>query len=150
MFNEANVQALHGAEFRRCLLELDVDGMRRLWERVSPHLTRTSREETLYSMHLARVKMRTIPAKLRAYSQAWLDEYAKPRVVPAIGLAVGTTNPGRATAALDLRREWEHVVMSAVREGVDLDKEAAEIKLRCVEARKRLDRFRYGVMIPKV
>lgn len=147
MYTEVQVQVLHGREFRRCLMELDVAGMQRLWARVAPHLPQTNAQETLYSMHLARVKMRSLPAKLRAYSQAWLDDFAKPRVVPAVGLAVGTTNPARVTAALDLRREWEHVVMSAVREGVDLDKEASEIKLRCLEARKRLDRWRYGVVI---
>ena len=147
MHTEVQVQVLHGREFRRCLVELDVAGMQKLWARVAPHLPQTNRDETLYSMHLARVKMRNLPAKLRAYSQAWLDDYAKPRVVPAIGLAVGTTNPARATAALDLRREWEHTVMQAVRDGVDLDKDAMEIKQRCLAARKRLDRWRYGVVI---
>jgi hypothetical protein len=150
MFSAADVHALHGREFRRCLLELDVDGLRRLWERVAPHLPQSkSRAEALHAMHLARVNMKTIPEQARAYSQAWLDEHAPSRVVPAVGLIVGATSPARRVSALDLRKEWEHTVMQAVREGVDLDKDAAEIKRRCAEARARLDRFRYGVVIPQ-
>ena len=65
----------HGAEFRRCLLELDADGIMRLWRHVAPHLPQPEdRRVALTGLHLARTHARSIPMKARRYSQRWLNE----------------------------------------------------------------------------
>lgn len=71
---EAEIQIKHGAEFRRCLIEMDIDGMMRLWKHCAPHLADTNRKACEMSMHLARTKMETLPIKLKVYSQNWLNE----------------------------------------------------------------------------
>jgi len=63
---------LHAAEFRRCLIQMDVSGMMKLWAHVAPHLGSQSLEDALISMHIARCEMKRIAPKLRRYSQAWL------------------------------------------------------------------------------
>jgi hypothetical protein len=93
---------LHAAEFRRCLIQLDVAGMMTLWAHVAPHLGSQSLEDALISMHIARCEMKRIDPKLRIYSEVWLLErgYQKiegkwvsgPQpdevVVSAVGIAV--------------------------------------------------------------
>jgi hypothetical protein len=69
-------QALaHAAEFRRCLAELDVRGMMRLWKHVAPHLDQPSNErETLLTLHMARTGAESLPLSMRRYSDSWLRE----------------------------------------------------------------------------
>ena len=70
-----DLQAIrHAKEFRRCLVEIDVDAILRLQAHVSPHLPTLTRQEALYSIHLARTKMNTLPRHLKTYSQRWLNE----------------------------------------------------------------------------
>lgn len=65
----------HAAEFRRCLIELDVRGIMRLWAHVSPHLHQPANErEALYTLHLARSNAQSLPLKARQYSHKWLLE----------------------------------------------------------------------------
>lgn len=64
----------HGAEFRRCLISLDVSGMMKLWKHVAPHLADQGPKEALISMHIARCEMKTLPKKLKDYSRDWLAE----------------------------------------------------------------------------
>ncbi|MCX7349758.1 MAG: hypothetical protein NTZ54_09615 [Alphaproteobacteria bacterium] len=66
--------ALHAAEFRRCLVQMDVDGMMKLWAHVAPHLANQSPNEALVSMHMARCEMKHISPRLKIYSQEWLFE----------------------------------------------------------------------------
>lgn len=124
---------MHGKEFRRCLLELDVDGMRRLWALTAGHLPQPqSAEEALYTMHLARVQMKNISHRARLYSQAWLKEREKKSVVaPAVGTAVGGL-PGskRTQRHVDLAGELQHVVLQSVRAGIDVEADAKEVKIR--------------------
>jgi len=65
---------LHAAEFRRCLIQMDVGGMLKLWAHVAPHLGSQSLEDALISIHIARCEMKSIDPKLRLYSQDWLLE----------------------------------------------------------------------------
>lgn len=72
---EAELKLKHAAEFRRCLVDLDVAGVMALWRHVAPHLGQPSSErEALYTMHLARTKAENVSPRLRAYSQRWLNE----------------------------------------------------------------------------
>lgn len=69
------IKVRHAAEFRRCVLELDISGIRKLWAHVSPHLAQPSNDrEAIYSLHMARANMETAPAVLRQYSDRWMRE----------------------------------------------------------------------------
>jgi hypothetical protein len=63
-----------GAEIRRCLENLDVEGMMRVWKQMAPGLANQGPREALISMHMARCDMQTLPRKLKAYSRDWLAE----------------------------------------------------------------------------
>jgi hypothetical protein len=127
----------HANEFKRCLVELDVDGIRRLWNHVSPHLPQPKNEdEALHTMHLARTKMKGLHPRLLKYSKEWLAERARSTIVTGVGIAVKAPEWRRAHA-LELRHELENVVTSAHREGVDLDKDAAEVSKRMLKAHRK-------------
>jgi hypothetical protein len=64
----------HAAEFRRCLLEMDVEGIMRLWSHVSPHLPQPTPAEAVIQLHIARCETRRFPKKAKDYSFAWLAE----------------------------------------------------------------------------
>ena len=66
--------AQYGPEFRRCLENLDVGGMMKLWAHCAPHLAEQSPRDALISMHIARCEMKTIHRMLKAYSRDWLAE----------------------------------------------------------------------------
>lgn len=69
------IKLKHAAEFRRCLIELDVTGVRKLWAEVSPHLPQPkSIKETLFTLHMARTEAQSVPLGLRQYSHRWLRE----------------------------------------------------------------------------
>lgn len=68
------IQVKYGPEFRRCLVDLDIEGMRRLWKHCAPHLYQMNEAGTLTAMHLARTNMETLPYKDKVYSQNWLNE----------------------------------------------------------------------------
>lgn len=128
----------HAAEFRRCLLELDVAGMRRLWRHVSPELPQpATAEECLHTMHLARLKLTGIPARARRYSEDWLfSNTTRARISHAVGIAVSAP-PHRQAQALEIRHAMSEAVTLAIRDGVDIDKEAPEVRKRMMLARER-------------
>jgi hypothetical protein len=65
----------HAAEFRRCLIELDVVGITRLWAHLAPAPMQSGSEaEALASLHMARTGAQSVPLKLRQYSDRWLRE----------------------------------------------------------------------------
>lgn len=68
------VKSVHSAEFRRCLIELDVDGVMKLWEHIAPHLAIMSRKEALYTLHMARTDAKSVPLHMRQYSTKWLRD----------------------------------------------------------------------------
>jgi len=127
----------HGAEFRRCLLDLDVPAMRRLWRHVHPELPDPgSDDDVLHSMHLARVRARFTNVRERMYSRHWLAERER-RVAAAVGIAVKVPVSRRALGE-DLRHEMQESVLSSHRQGLDLDLEAPEVKRRMMQARARV------------
>lgn len=72
--DEAELKVRHGAEFRRCLIALDVVAMRALWAHVAPHLACSSDKEVLVTLHMARAGAESVPVRLRQYSDRWLRE----------------------------------------------------------------------------
>lgn len=132
----------HNAEFLRCLVEIDVRGIRRLWHHVSPGLPQPANDaDALLAIHLARIQLgEALPAKAMAYSKQWLAERETGRTAYAVGIAVGIHGPKEPRVAdrlLNIRGEMEHAVTSAVQEGVDLAVEATEVKRRMMVAREK-------------
>lgn len=95
----------HAAEFRRCLNESDVAGLRLLWTHCFPHLPQPQTDlQALIVLHRARTEANSSPFKLRAYSHRWLEdnghqsglpdhlkpaaERIYPRIVSAVGIAI--------------------------------------------------------------
>lgn len=73
----------HSDEFRRCLIDLDVQAMRKLWLLLYPHQEQPgSDEEVLTTMHLARTHASSLTLKQRAYSHCWLVERGYPSQLP--------------------------------------------------------------------
>lgn len=72
---DAWMAAKHGAEFRRCLVELDVRGVMRLFNAFAPDGAKVATEkEALYTLHMARALSQAVPLNLRQYSDRWLRE----------------------------------------------------------------------------
>lgn len=127
----------HAAEFRRCLVQLDVTGIRKLHAHVSPHLPQPQNDDdALHTLHLARTKCGTLPANLRRYSQDWLDERERQKVANAVGVAIKAP-PHRMQRALDMRGDMLNAVDVAYRDGVDLAKDAKEVTRRMNVARDK-------------
>ncbi len=130
----------HAAEFRRCLETLDVKGVRRLWQFVSPHLPQPKNDsEALHTIHLARASMATLPLKLKSYSEQWLKERETGVIAHSVGIAVGMhgkKEPRLVDRLLNTRGAMEHAVITAVQDGVDLATESVEIKKRIMTARQ--------------
>jgi hypothetical protein len=71
----------HGAEFRRCLIQLDIPGLMKVWAHVAPHLANSDPRRALISAHMARVEMKKISPALRDYSIKWLADEANIRKI---------------------------------------------------------------------
>lgn len=140
---------VHAAEFRRCLLQLDVAGVIKLWKHVAPHLAGQTPAEALTALHMARVEAKSIPAKLKAYSKAWLAERGyqkfdggwvnglpKPVVTAeAIGIAVKSNDP---RVAQRIQTAMSDAVQNAIAKGITEPPMQREImqKARMKERRK--------------
>lgn len=79
----ATHQDLYAAAVRRCLDELDVNGMRKLHARMYPHLPSPGDNKlVLATMHRARTQRRDMPLRARAYSHTWLLAHGYPSGLP--------------------------------------------------------------------
>lgn len=138
MYRVTDASTTHAAEFRRCLVELDIVGMRRLWNHVSPHLPQPKTDaDVVMTMHAARVQMATLPEDKRAYSEAWLSERGLlDRVVTTVGISVVAPSR-RRKQALAIRHAMSESVLDSYKAGIDLDKDAVEVKRRMMIARDR-------------
>lgn len=134
----ADIGYLHGAEFRRCLLELDVVGIRRLWKHVASHLPQpSSDDEALVMLHMARTAAQSVPERLRAYSKAWLAERERAKVANAVGISIRSPEHRRSQAE-DAKAAMADVVLSAHQAGIDLDVDAAEVSRRMTNVRRKI------------
>jgi hypothetical protein len=122
---------LHAATMRRCLIDLDVPGIRALWSAVSPHLPQPSSDaDALTALHVARTQAESVPFRLRAYSHRWLSERALPsrlpdrlkpsaerlypRVVEGVGISVNSKYP---EVVRGVRGAMEYVVSDCYANG---------------------------------
>jgi len=141
---------MHAAEFRRCLVELDVAAIRRLHAHVAPHLPApASDREALISLHHARTQAAVVPDRLRFYSHRWLldngypsglPDMLKPRAereYPAVAAAVGVSYNARSSILAPIvplvRRSMEAAVLEADADGKLLD--TPHVRQRMKEAR---------------
>jgi hypothetical protein len=142
---------MHEAEFRRCLIELDVSAARRLWRHVAPHLEQQSNNGTLASLHLARTQAASIPHRLRFYSHQWLTERGLPsalpdelrpaaarmypRTVSAVGVSVRSLDGKQTPLAAAVEAAMADAVRDAYAEGKT---DPAFVRARMREARDKL------------
>lgn len=141
----------HNNEFLRCLTTLDVAGIRRLWQHVSPNLPQPkNEEETLTTMHIARTASKAVPAKARLFSHDWLiergfpsqlpDELLPParrqekRVVQAVGISVNSRSPDLQPVAKAIEKAMSDAVADAFDSGRTDDE---FVRARMDEARAR-------------
>lgn len=138
----------HTAELRRCLLEVDVDGIVKLWRHVAPHLPQpTNSFEATAAIHMARVQMESMPLKSRYYSHCWLRDAALPSQLPdalkpsaermfpvgarAVAIAVKNVTP----LALGVRGVMEDAVRETYADGHE--RQPLIVKARMLEMRGR-------------
>jgi hypothetical protein len=129
----------HAAEVRRCLVELDVVGMRRLHAHVWPHYPAPKTDdEALHSMHLARVQMKDIPERCRQYSQAWLFE-RQGMQAKAVGVACKSLSSDkfRLERASNRQQAMVDAVDESIKAGIDIDSEAHEVRRRMMIAKRK-------------
>lgn len=150
---------MHAAEFRRCLDECDVAGIRALWTHVSPHLPQPANEaDALATIHRARTESQSVTFAKRAYSHAWLTERALPsglpdhlrpmaermypRVVDAVGVSVRARSPAFAPIAAAVQASVSDAVAEVYAAGRGSD--IPLVRLRMREARDRTLRSLIG------
>lgn len=133
-------------DFRRCLDEMDVGGMRRLASIVGQR--EMSVEHTTIAMHYARTQAESIAFEKRAWSHAWLSERGfpsglpdelrpradriYPRVVEAVGVAVKPMSEASIPLAKAIERAMSDAVAECYADGV---RDPLIIRARMAEAR---------------
>jgi hypothetical protein len=145
----------HQDNFRRCLIEGDVAGARRLWAHVAPHLPQPKTyAEAEAVLHMTRTTTQSIEFKLRAYSHAWLiernypsrlpddlkpkAERMYPRTVEAVGISVNAGSSALAPAVVGIRGAMENAVLDAFAEGKT---DPGFVNGRMMEARQRAKKY---------
>lgn len=125
---------MHSAEFRRCLEEIDIAGVRRLWAHVSPHLPQPKTDhEALVTIHHARTQANSIRLRLRAWSHRWLldngypsglpdelkpsAERLYPKIVQGVGISVNAKSALMKPITGLIRKSMEDAVSDAFADG---------------------------------
>jgi len=132
---------------RRCLVDLDVPGIRALWKLVSPHLPQMSDDQTLVALHMARTAAESVPFRVRAYSHKWLLERGHksqlpdrlkpraeriyPRVVGAVGISA---NSKHLIVKQSVQGAMERAVLDCYANG---DEDPSIVKPRMMDARAK-------------
>lgn len=154
---------MHSAEFRRCLEQLDVAAIRKLWHHVSPHLPQPKTDaEALVTLHHARTQTESIAIKLRAWSHRWLLDHGYPsglpdhmkasaeriypRVVEGVGISVNFRSPILKPITEQVRGAMEDAVSEAY---ADKRTEPAFVRARMLEARATAMRKLVGLNVSR-
>ena len=136
-------------EIRRCLIELDIEGMVRAWGRMWPGLpVPATRGEVLVALHIARTTAATVPLRLRAYSHRWLIDQGYPSQLPdhlksraerlypkvekSVGISVNSKYPVVKHA---IQTAMEQAVLEAYADGHSDEPE--KVRQRMLEARQK-------------
>jgi hypothetical protein len=139
-------------EIRRCLIDLDIDGIVRVWGQVQPGFpVPSTRQEVLVTLHLARTAAITVPFRLRAYSHRWLTDNGYPSQLPdrlkpraeriyprtesAVGIAVKSKYPVVKHA---IQTAMQQAVLEAYADGHSNEPEI--VRQRMLEARRKEQR----------
>lgn len=113
----------HAEELRRCLVDCDIEGIRTLWNYISPNIRVPEDDaDVLIQIHMARTATERIPFRFRAYSHKWLTERTipsflpdemkpraermYPRIVSAVGVCVATIG--------NKKNDYHHAVSTAL------------------------------------
>jgi hypothetical protein len=134
----------HQQEVLRCLLALDIPGIRKVWKEIVPHLDQPESDwDALRAMHEARVRMLRISPQQKRYSEHWLRELeSKTRIAAAVGVAVKALNSEIVERARDVQSAQVEAVLAAVKDGVDIEAEVPELHRRMKIARQSVYRVR--------
>jgi len=134
-------------EFRRCLMDVDIRGIVRVWKFTHPHLPEISSDwEALVIIHLARTESTTVPPPLRQYSHCWLtdrnlpsklpddlkpnaDQAGSPRIVDSVGISV---NSPEVEVVEKISKAMQYAVLEAYGNN---ERNPHFIKQRMLEAR---------------
>jgi hypothetical protein len=130
----------HQREVLRCLLALDIPGIRKVWKEMAPHLDQPESDwDALRAMHEARVRMLRISPQQKRYSEHWLRELeSKTRIAAAVGIAVKAFKSENTERARDVQAAQVEAVLVAVKDGVDIEAEVPEIHRRMKLARQKI------------
>lgn len=147
----------HSGDMQRCLRDLDVVGVRRLWREVSPYLPQpASDEEAVIALHHARTQSPFLRLKERAWSHRWLVDHGYPsglpdelrpraermypRIVDAVGISVRSRYP-------EIKVGVARAMSDAVAECyVDKRTDVAFVRARMMEARERQKKYFAGLL----
>jgi hypothetical protein len=151
---------------RRCLEEIDVEGIRELWREVAPEMPQPSSDhEALAAIHLTRTQAEWLRLTQRFYSHRWLldhnlisglpdhlrpsAERIYPKTVSAVGLSINSRSEWLKPALPLIRGAMEAAIHEAYADGRQDD--IAYIKARMAKAkammmRKLLGRIKHGLL----
>lgn len=146
-------------ELRRCLEAVDVAGVRRLWQHVSPHLPQPKTDaEARVAIHHARTQSQSIAFKLRAYSHRWLTdngypsglpdelkpraERIYPKVVEAVGISVNFRTPEFRPVSGLVRGAMSDAVLESFADRVT---DPVKVSAHMAEAKRKTIRKLLGV-----
>jgi hypothetical protein len=140
----------HSAEMLRCLAELDVVGVRKLWSHVAPGIAPLDDHKTIVALHMARTQTISLDFRLRAHSHRWLvdngyqsqlpdelrprAERLYPKAVASVGISVNMRSPILAPAAPIVQAAMSEAVLDAYAEGRT---DPMFLRSRMFEARER-------------
>jgi hypothetical protein len=132
----------HQQEVLRCLIALDVAGIRRVWKNIAPHLDQPESDwDALRTMHEARIRMARISPQQKRYSEHWLrDLENKTKIAAAVGIAVKALGGDNVERANQVQAAMSEAVIVAVRDGVDIENEVPEVHRRMKIAKLKIYR----------
>jgi hypothetical protein len=131
----------YAAEFRRCLVDLDVPGARRLWAHVHRGWDQPASDyEMLVLLHMARTRARSIHPLLKDYSRRWLKERETGGVAASVGVATLNANSEdkwTRRRSRNIRDAMSDSAARSIKAGIDPDREAFEVRRRMLAARRK-------------
>lgn len=139
------------AAMKQCLEEMDVEGIRSLWQIIAPNAPQPKNDyEAMATLHMARTQMKVLTLRQRYYSHRWLldhnmisllpdqerpaAERMYPQVVSGVGLAIKTMSDLMKPIVPIVRSAMENAIHEAYADGRKDD--IPHIKQRMAEAKK--------------
>lgn len=127
-------------DFREAIICLDVKRALAIWAAAAPGMPcPRNAAEAEVQLHAARLAMRTLPPRLKAYSKRWLEERAMlPKYAFGVGIAVKASSPRTEELARAMQAAMSQAVLDAVQDGVSIEHDAPEISRRMIRARDKV------------